>query len=69
MKIVVCVKQVPDTKNGVVFNADGTLNRAAMDKVMNPDDKAGLEVALQLKEKYGAEITVVTMGIPDADAE
>ena len=68
MKIVVCVKQVPDTKNGVVFNADGTLNRAAMDKVMNPDDKAGLEVALQLKEKYGAEITVVTMGIPDADA-
>ena len=68
MKIVVCVKQVPDTKNGVVFNADGTLNRAAMDKVMNPDDKAGLEVALQLKEKYDAEITVVTMGIPDADA-
>lgn len=68
MKIVVCVKQVPDTKNGVVFNPDGTLNRGAMDKVMNPDDKAGLEVALQIKEKTGAEITVVTMGIPDADA-
>ena len=63
MKIVVCIKQVPDTKNGVVFNPDGTLNRGAMDKVMNPDDKAGLEVALQIKEKTGAEITVVTMGI------
>ena len=68
MKIVVCVKQVPDTKNGVVFNPDGTLNRGAMDKVMNPDDKAGLEVALRIKEKTDAEITVVTMGIPDADA-
>ena len=69
MKIVVCVKQVPDTKNGVVFNPDGTLNRGAMDKVMNPDDKAGLEVALRLKEQNpGTEITVVTMGIPDADA-
>jgi len=68
MKIVVCVKQVPDTKNGVVFNPDGTLNRAAMDKVMNPDDKAGLECALRIKEKTGAEISVVTMGIPDADS-
>ena len=44
MKIVVCVKQVPDTKNGVVFNADGTLHRAAMDKVMNPEDKAGARI-------------------------
>ena len=66
MKILVCIKQVPDTKNGVVFNPDGTLNRGAMDKVMNPDDKAGLEVALQIKEKTGAEITIVSMGIPDA---
>ncbi len=38
MKIVVCVKQVPDTKGGVVFNPDGTLNRAAMLAIMNPDD-------------------------------
>ena len=43
MKIVVCVKQVPDTKGGVVFNPDGTLNRAAMLAIMNPDDKAGLK--------------------------
>ncbi len=67
MKIVVCVKQVPDTKGGVKFNPDGTLNRAAMLTIMNPDDKAGLEAALRLKEQYGAEVTVVTMGLPKAD--
>ncbi|MBQ4307465.1 MAG: electron transfer flavoprotein subunit beta/FixA family protein [Lachnospiraceae bacterium] len=67
MKIVVCIKQVPDTKGGVQFNPDGTLNRAAMLTIMNPDDKAGLEAALAIKEKYGAEITVVTMGLPKAD--
>ena len=49
MKIVVCVKQVPDTKGGVKFNPDGTLDRAAMLTIMNPDDKAGLEAALRLK--------------------
>ena len=66
MKIVVCVKQVPDTKGGVVFNPDGTLNRAAMLAIMNPDDKAGLEAALRLKDQYGAEVTVITMGLPKA---
>ncbi len=67
MKIVVCIKQVPDTKGGVQFNPDGTLNRAAMMTIMNPDDKAGLEAALEIKDKYGAEVTVVTMGLPKAD--
>ena len=66
MKIVVCVKQVPDTKGGVQFNPDGTLNRAAMLAIMNPDDKAGLEAALRLKDQYGAEVTVLTMGLPKA---
>ena len=67
MKIVVCIKQVPDTKGGVKFNPDGTLDRAAMLTIMNPDDKAGLEAALRIKEQYGAEVTVVTMGLPKAD--
>lgn len=67
MKIVVCIKQVPDTKGGVKFNPDGTLNRAAMLTIMNPDDKAGLEAALRLKDQYGAEVTVLTMGLPKAD--
>ena len=67
MKVVVCVKQVPDTAGGVQFNPDGTLNRAAMLTIMNPDDKAGLEAALRLKDQYGAEVTVVTMGLPKAE--
>ena len=66
MKIVVCIKQVPDTKGGVKFNPDGTLDRAAMLAIMNPDDKAGLEAALRLKDQYGAEVTVITMGLPKA---
>ena len=51
MKIVVCIKQVPDTKGGVKFNPDGTLDRAAMLAIMNPDDKAGLEAALRIKRR------------------
>ncbi|MGI6072795.1 MAG: electron transfer flavoprotein subunit beta/FixA family protein [Lachnospiraceae bacterium] len=66
MKIIVCIKQVPDTKGGVQFNPDGTLNRAAMMAIMNPDDKSGLEAALRLKDEHGAEVTVITMGLPKA---
>ncbi|MCM1398140.1 MAG: electron transfer flavoprotein subunit beta/FixA family protein [Clostridium sp.] len=67
MKIIVCIKQVPDTKGGVKFNPDGTLDRGAMLTIMNPDDKAGLEAALRLKDEYGAEVTVLTMGLPKAE--
>ena len=67
MKIIVCAKQVPDTKGGVKFNPDGTLDRGAMLTIMNPDDKAGLEAALRLKDQYGAEVTVLTMGLPKAE--
>ena len=66
MKVVVCIKQVPDTKGGVKFKPDGTLDRGAMLAIMNPDDKAGLEAALRLKDQYGAEVTVLTMGLPKA---
>ncbi len=68
MKVVVCIKQVPDTKGGVKFKPDGTLDRGAMLAIMNPDDKAGLEAALRLKDEYGAEVSVLTMGLPKADA-
>ncbi len=69
MKIVVCIKQVPDTKGGVKFNPDGTLDRAAMMTIMNPDDKAGLEAALRLKDADpdNTEVTVLTMGLPKAE--
>ncbi len=67
MKIIVCIKQVPDTKGGVKFNPDGTLDRGAMLTIMNPDDKAGLEAALRIKDEMGAEVTVITMGLPKAE--
>ncbi|MCR5104390.1 MAG: electron transfer flavoprotein subunit beta/FixA family protein [Eubacterium sp.] len=70
MNIVVCVKQVPDTKGGVKFKPDGTLDRNAMKSIMNPDDKAGLEAALRIKDEKGADevtVTVVTMGLPKAE--
>ena len=67
MKIIVCMKQVPDTKSGVQFNPDGTLNRSAMAAIMNPDDKAALEAALRIKDENGAEITAITMGLPKAE--
>ena len=68
MKVVVCVKQVPDTKGVVKFNPDGTLDRGAMLTIMNPDDKAGLEAALAIKDQNeDVEVTVVTMGLPKAE--
>ncbi len=67
MNIVVCIKQVPDTKGGVQFNPDGTLNRAAMLSIMNPDDKAGLEAALRIKDETGEHVTALTMGLPKAE--
>ena len=67
MNIVVCIKQVPDTKGGVQFNPDGTLNRAAMLTIMNPDDNEGLEAALRIKDETGAHVTALTMGLPKAE--
>ena len=61
MKIIVCVKQVPDTSGKVAVNPDGTLNRA------NPDDLNAVEAALVLKEQTGAEVVVVSMGPPPAE--
>ncbi len=67
MKIVVCIKQVPDT-NEIKLNPEtGTLIRDGVPSIINPDDKGGLEMALQLKDKFGAEVTVITMGPPQAD--
>ena len=67
MKIVVCIKQVPDTTEIKLDPATGTMIRDGVPSIMNPDDKGGLELALQLKDKYGAEVTVITMGPPQAD--
>ncbi|MBR4802405.1 MAG: electron transfer flavoprotein subunit beta/FixA family protein [Bacteroidales bacterium] len=67
MNIVVCVKQVPDTTVVKIDPVKHTLIRDGVPSIMNPDDKGGLELALQLKEKCGANVTVITMGPPQAD--
>jgi len=67
MKIVVCIKQVPDTTEVRIDPKTGTLIRQGVPTIINPDDKSGLEAALELKEKLGAHITVLTMGPAQAD--
>ena len=67
MKVIVCVKQVPDTSGKVAVNPDGTLNRASMATIINPDDKNAVEAALTLKDNTGCEVIVVTMGPPPAE--
>ncbi len=70
-QIVVCVKQVPDTENltGEAMKEDGTVNRAALPAIVNPEDLNALEMALQVKEAHGGRVTVLTMGGPSAANE
>ncbi|SES70237.1 electron transfer flavoprotein subunit beta/FixA family protein [Anaerobranca gottschalkii] len=67
MKIIVCIKQVPDTTEVRLDPKTGTLIREGVPSIINPDDKSGLEAALRLKEEVGAEVTVLTMGPPQAE--
>ncbi len=62
MKIIVCIKQVPNTREVKLDPVKGTLIRDGVESIINPDDKAGLELALSLKEEYAAEVTVLSMG-------
>ena len=68
MKAIVCVKQVPDTSGKVSVNDNGTLDRASMETITNPDDLNALEAALALKDETGCEVVVVTMGPPPAES-
>jgi len=65
---VVLAKQVPDTHRitGQVMNDDGTVNRAALPAIFNPEDLNALEMALQIKDRFGGRVTVITMGLPAA---
>ena len=68
LKIIVLAKQVPDTRNvgKDAMKADGTVNRAALPAIFNPEDLNALEQALQLKEQYpGSTVSLLTMGPPD----
>jgi len=66
MNILVCIKQVPDTTEVKLDPKTGTLIRDGVPSIINPDDKAGLEEALNLKNKLDAKVTVLTMGPPQA---
>ena len=68
LRIVVLVKQVPDTANvtGDAMKDDGTVNRAALPAIFNPEDLNALEEALRLKRRHGGRVTVLTMGPPAA---
>lgn len=65
---VVLVKQVPDTANvtAEAMKEDGTVNRAALPAIFNPEDLHALETALEVKDRFGGTVTVVTMGPPKA---
>lgn len=68
MKIVACIKQVPDTTEVKLDPVKNTLIRDGVPSIINPDDKAGLELALQIKESVpGSTLTVVSMGPPQAE--
>ncbi|MDR2701471.1 MAG: electron transfer flavoprotein subunit beta/FixA family protein [Spirochaetaceae bacterium] len=71
MNVIVLVKQVPDTQNitGEAMTPEGTVNRAALPAIFNPDDLYALEAALQIKDAHpGTKVNVVTMGPPAAAA-
>jgi len=62
MKIFVTVKQVPDTSGKVAVKPDGTLDRASMQTIINPDDLNAVEAALSLKDALGCKVVALTMG-------
>ena len=66
--IIVLIKQVPDTQNitGEAMKEDGTVNRAALPAIYNPEDLNALEEAIKIKELFGGKVTVITMGPPNA---
>lgn len=68
MKIIVTVKQVPDTSGKVAVKPDGTLNRASMQSIINPDDMNAVEAALRIKDETGCKVAAITMGPPQAES-
>lgn len=68
MNIAVCMKQVPDTTEIKIDPVKNTLIRTGVPSIMNPFDRNALEAALQMKDEYGASVTVISMGPPQAKA-
>ena len=68
MDIIVCIKQVPDTTDVKIDPVTNTLIRSGVPSIVNPFDENAVEAGLQLKEKYGGTVTVLSMGPPQAKA-
>ena len=68
MRIVVCVKQVPDSTSVRINPKTNTLMREGVESIVNPFDEHALELALVLRDRCGAEVTVISMGPPQATA-
>ncbi len=66
MNIVVCVKQVPDTNEVKIDEEKGTLIREGVPSIINPEDKTAIEEAVKLKEEFSGQVTVISMGPPQA---
>lgn len=66
MNIVVCMKQVFDTEAKIAIDGNGKINRQGVSLIMNPYDEFAVEEALRIKEKAGGEVTVVSVGGPEA---
>jgi len=67
LNIVIAIKQVPETSNVKMDEETGTMKRDGVESIINPLDLYAIETAIELKEKYGGKITVITMGPPSAD--
>jgi len=68
MRIIVCIKQVPDTAEVKINPETGTLIREGVPSIVNPFDMHAIEAGLQIKEKTGGTVTVITMGPPQAES-
>ena len=68
MRIIVTIKQVPDTNIITIDPVTGTLNREGVPAIVNPEDKNAIEAALVLREKHGGTVTALSMGPPQAEA-
>jgi electron transfer flavoprotein beta subunit len=69
MHIVCCIKQVPDTTQVKIDPATNTLVRAGVESICNPYDLVAVEAAVKMTEQYGGSVSVITMGIPSAEAQ
>lgn len=68
LKILCCVKQVPDVDQMRMDPETGNLIRAGVPAILNPQDANALSAAMSVKETYGGEVTLITMGPPNAEA-